>query len=166
MCSRGMLFCFASAISFKQHENEDCEAKPFHFWILPGNLLSAVYSEKYLFHFFSFSNVCVQASILTLIWWNYNLKKNLKICKITSYFANILNDGPPLSGVGPRIFNGCRICQDICQFIKISLTRAIQVLWMCDSCYHDESASSERFWPYLGKNWWKSVANYEVALSP
>ena len=48
-----------------------------------------------------------------LIWLNYNLKKNLKICKITSYFANILNDDPPLSGVEPRIFNGCRICQDI-----------------------------------------------------
>ena len=47
-----------------------------------------------------------------LIWLNYNLKKNLKICKITSNFANILNDDPPLLGVEPRIFNGCRICQD------------------------------------------------------
>jgi hypothetical protein len=35
--------------------------------------------------------------------------------------------------------------------IQISLTRAIQVFWMCDSCYHDESASSDRFWPYLGE---------------
>ena len=124
MYFRGILFCFASALSFKQHENEDCEAKLFHFWILPGNLLSAVYSEKYLFQFFfKIENVCVQSSILTLIRWNYNLKKNPKICKIISYFANILNDDPPLLGVEPRIFNGCRICQDII-FIHQDITNA------------------------------------------
>ena len=79
------------------------------------------------FNFFSFfkikKNVCVQSSILTLIGLNYNLKKNLKICKITSYFANILNDDPPLLGVEPRIFNGCRICQDII-FVHQDITNA------------------------------------------
>ena len=28
MYSRGILFCFASALSFQQHQNEGCEAKP------------------------------------------------------------------------------------------------------------------------------------------
>ena len=78
--------------------------------------------DQILFYFF-FLNVFVQSSIPTLIWWNYNLKKNLKICKITSYFANTRNDDPPLSGVEPRIFNGCRICQDII-FIHQDITNA------------------------------------------
>ena len=40
------------------------------FWILPSNLFSAVYSDKYRFH-------CVQSSILALICLNYNLKKTM-----------------------------------------------------------------------------------------
>ena len=51
----------------------------------------------------------------------------------------------------PEYSMGVESVKIIFLFIKISLTRAIQVLWMCDWCYHDESASSERFWPYLGE---------------
>ena len=79
------------------------------------NFRESAYYVAYIYNFFLHmgqrrKNVCVQSSILTLICLNYNLKKNLKICKITSYFANILNDDPPLLGVEPRIFSWCRIC--------------------------------------------------------
>ena len=110
MYSRGILVCFASAMKRKivrlSHSTfEYCLAICYQQYTLIN-----IFSIFFLFFFLLKKNVCVQSLILTLICLNYNLKKDLKICKITSYFANILSDGPPLSGVEPRIFNGCRIC--------------------------------------------------------
>ena len=56
----------------------------------------------------------------------------------------------PYRESNPEYSMGVESVKIIFLFIQISLTRAIQVLWMCDLCYYDESASSERFWPYLG----------------
>ena len=127
MYSRGILFCFASALSFKQHQKRRLWGEAFS----PFEYCLAICSQQYtlrnifsiFFFFFIKKNVCVRSSILTLICLNYNLKKNLKICKITSNFANILIDDPPLLGVEPRIFSGCRICQDII-FIHQDITNA------------------------------------------